>query len=646
MLKRILCGALVASMFACGSDIAVEFFPQIDYTIAGQNKNDHEFFPDTTGGQQPQHVNILIVNSGKGDLTITDIAWKSQNAFLSMNYPSLQPSFPLTLKENGSLQLTVDFKPDPNIEDNRGGRIEISHSDKDKTENPIVMTFTIRESGCKIELDTTKYTYVNPSKHNPPEACFKFGNVGTAECEFKDAYMGTATPYYTVTKVPNKGTKIPALGTGKNPKNNPMKLEACVRLTPESPDKDYTSSLVIETSDKTNSKRKIALGVKWEAANVFKYTSDHPTGDLIYDFSGVTVGTKTRCLNVYNEGPAGYLVNTVEVVAYKDTDQSAAEEQYTPELFKLNTVTGEQDAIKTPFSVNAGKTLDICITFKYPNDQSDPVKARVLVTYSQANIPDKVEFPIVAGKCDTPQALFAPAKTPLWMMAAVGGSAKSTLLVANQSCAPLTIIKACVTQTTGVGVKDICGAANLASAHFKIASNVGLTTVEPWSIKPIEIEFAPPNEKYKNVHHLINVLYCSGPFSGNECKGDGAVTRALNITGHVAADTKVPTLKLAIAEGNTTVVGAPIKIEAIAEEGQFPISQYGAYLWQLRKRPKGSKVWLTAEFQVTDEAWLTIKPDAEGDYELIGTVQSVDPQTPSNIAWSEQVALTIKVTAK
>lgn len=645
MIRKSLTLFAVVAMFSCGSEQSVEFFPQIDYTIAGQPKNTHEFFPDTTGGQQPQSVNILVRNSGKGDLVIKSVQWKSQNPFLSVGFPAGKPGFPLTLKENGSLVLEVDFKPDPNIEDNRGGRLEITHSDKDKGENPIIMTFSIRQAGCKIELDTTSYTFINPSKHNPPEACFKFGNVGNAECEFVDAFMGTATPYYTVTKTPNQGTKIGPLGGNDNPKNNPKKLEACVRLKPEAPDKDYQSSLVIKTSDKSNPQRKIALDVKWEKANVFKYTSDHPNGDLVYDFQTVTGGAKSRCLNVYNEGPAGYVVNTVEVKAYKETEQTAAEAMYKPELFKLNTVTGNKDKVTPEFSVNAGKSLDICIKFTYPTDNSAPVKARVLVTYSQANVPDKVEFPIVAGKCETPQAVFAPAKTPLWLMAGVGKTAKGSLLVANQSCAPLTIIKACVTQTTSVGSKDICAQQNLVSPHFKIGTNVGLKTVSPWSIMPIDVDFTPPNEKYKNVHHLVNIMYCSGPFEGSECKGGGAVTRTLNVTGHISTETKQPTLKLALTE-DTALVGAPVKIEAIAEEGQYPIGKYGAFLWMLRSRPKGSKVWLTGDFQVSDEPWITIKPDVVGEYEVVAAVQSVDGQSATKLAWSEQIAIKFSATKK
>ena len=638
-----------AVLTGCGSEASLEEKPQIEYTIAGQAKTSHKFFADTTGGQLTQQVKVLVRNSGRGPLKIESIKFKTQNDFMKMRFPKGNPSFPLTLAENESILVHVNFTPSPDIEDNRAGRMEITHNDEDFTSNPIQLTFSVQLAGARISLHTTSYTFINPSKHNPPEACFKFGNTGNAPLKYEDAQMGTATPYYAITKTPNAGDTIPALGDAGNPKNTPKTLEVCVRLKPESPDKDYGSSLVIKTSDKNNSAAKIVLNAKWEASNVFKFTSDHPKGELIYDFTGVTAGTKTRCVNVYNEGPAGFLINTVEVVAYNDKEQNAAKQQYVPELYKTD-LKGDKVKVGLPFSVNASKSLDICMTFTYPTDGTEPIKARTLVTYVQANVADKVEFPILSGKCDTPQAVFAPASRPLWLRAEVGKSGTGKFFLANQSCAPLTIIKACVTQTAGVGIKDPCAQANIQSVHFKVKTNTGLKTIDPWGILPIEIEFAPPNEKFKNVHHLLNVTYCAGPFKANACGGGGTVNAVLNLDGYIGKNDKTegvlsPTLKLAVAENQKATVGAPLKLEAIGKEGSYPIASSGGYLWMLSKRPKGSKLWLTSDFQVSNEPWMTIKPDAAGEYEITGAVQTFDTQTPSNLAWSDQVALTFKVAA-
>ena len=227
-------------------------------------------------------------------------------------------------------------------------------------------------------------------------------------------------------------------------------------------------------------------------------------------------------------------------------------------------------------------------------------------------------------------------------MGDIDKSEKATVVVANQSCAPLTIIKGCVTQTSGVGIKDPCQQANLTSAHFKIQTDISLKTIPPWGLLPVEVEFAPPSAKYKNVNHLMNITYCAGPFADSKCGGGGAINRPLNVTGYVGKDVKRPTLKLVIAEGSDKKVGEPLKIEAVATEGDFPINQFGGYLWFLKSRPAASKLWLSGDLQVSDEPWVTIKPDAAGKYELVGVTQSVKEGT-STVAWSTQTVLTIDV---
>lgn len=632
---------------SCGSDQTLTLPPQVEVTIDGQNKTAYEFKPDQTRGQIGQKISVLIKNTGGGPLSLTNINFKTQNVFLSLGYPKAKPSYPFELVENASVQLDIRYQPDPNIENASPGVLEISHNDADKP-SPIKLTFTIAQTGARIDLQEKSHTFINPSKFNPPTQCFGFGNKGNAALEFKGASFGTATAFYTITSQPNVGDTISATGEADNPKNNPKLLKVCVRLTPGSTELDYQTQLIIETSDKTNSKAKVLLDARWEKTNVFKISSDHPQGLHAYDFTGVTGGSKTRCLNVYNEGPAGWLLNTVEIVAHNSAEQSAADAQYSVELNKIVIVDSKPTSEKvngTPFSVNASKSLNICLTYTVPNDSSAPVQAFVRWNYSQANVPDKAEFPVISGACDTPLPVFGPSATPLWQLATVSTSSKATVVIANQSCAPLTIMKGCVTQASAPGTPDPCQVPQIASQHFKLPTDITLKTIPAWGLMAIEVEFVPPNANYKNVNHLLNILYCSGPFdsSTSTCGGGGLVNRPINIGGHIGDDVKRPDLKLAIAEGSETKVGSPLKIDALATAGDYPISEYGGYLWMLKSRPAGSKTWLSSDLQVTDEPWITIKPDVEGKYELVGATQSVKTGT-SDIAWSTQVLLELNVT--
>ena len=112
---------------ACGSETTIEMFPQIDVTIDAQpSKTLHEFAADTTGGQLTSEAVVRIRNSGRGDLILSEVAFVSQNKYIKDSWPAGKPTFPKALKEGEILTVKVQFKPDPNDEDNGGAIMTIS----------------------------------------------------------------------------------------------------------------------------------------------------------------------------------------------------------------------------------------------------------------------------------------------------------------------------------------------------------------------------------------------------------------------------------------------------------------------------------------------------------------------------------------
>lgn len=638
--------ATMLGAIGCGSEAALETFPQIEYTVEGQSgRKVWEFSPDTTGGQLTMQAKVLVLNSGEGVLDLKDIKFDTTNPFLKLVYPKGKPAFPVSLDSNERIQLEVRFAPDPNIENNESAIMTIKHNDADKAD--IVVQFKIRLSGPKVDLQDKNYVFLNPSSANPPKACFKFGNKGSAPLIFKSAQMESATKVYDVIDIPNQGTTIAALGQGNNPKDNPKKLEVCVRLTPGDKDGDYDAKLIIETNDPAEKQAKITLSAKWEEDNVFKVTCATSDGSLKYDFTGVKSGIVKKCCNIYNEGPSGLLVSKVEVAALESTKQDIADATFGYLLYRTNSQTGEQEKVSLPRSISKGKSLDFCVEYIYPNDNKS-TNAELVVNYSQANVAASLQLPVLAGNCDTPDLLAGPGNSPLWMQTKLGEKATKTLTLANQSCAPMQILQVCTTQvaTTGGGGNP-CDDATLQSAHFGLTKEIGLSSVKPWTMLPVEVKFEPPNEKYKTIEHFLNVVYCPGAWSGDKCSEEVA-TRTINLTGVVDADAtkliKLPTLKLAAFNDQKPVVGQPFKIEAAATQGNdWPIGKYGAYLWVLADRPAGSTLWISNDFQSTDSPSLTINPDRKGKYTIIGQVQAVDEANQSNLVWSEQVKFTFEV---
>jgi hypothetical protein len=263
----------------------------------------------------------------------------------------------------------------------------------------------------------------------------------------------------------------------------------------------------------------------------------------------------------------------------------------------------------------------------------------MVVRYSQANTPNVVQIPVLVGKCDTPNLVVGPGLSPVWLQAKLGDTGKGKLILSNQSCAPLKIVTACATKAAGGAMlTNVCDNQNLSSNHFKLKDDIALKTIGGWEFFPISIDFTPPDEKYSDVNHYLNIIYCSGLWTSDQCEGGALVKSVINLTGYVGDGLTLPSLKLAPFADNEAKVGQPFSVEASTTAGTFPVGQYGAYLWFISKRPAGSKLWLSTEFQTTDEPMVTINPDVPGDYELIGVVQSVDANDSSKLAWSQQVA--------
>ena len=646
VLLSVLTAAALVSVSGCGSKNELTLFPQVDYTVEGQsNRKVWEFAPDTTGGQLTFQAKVLVLNSGEGALVLSDIKFDTQNTFLKLVYPKGKPSFPVSLASNERLQVEVRFTPDPNIENNEPATLTIKHNDAQKSD--IVIQFKILASGPRINLQDKNYVFLNPSSANPPKACFKFGNKGSAPLIFKSAQMESATKVYDVIDIPNQGTSIAPLGEGNNPKDNPKTLEVCVRLTPGDKGEDYNAKLVIETNDPAEKQAKITLSAKWEEDNIFKVTCATADGSLKYDFSGVKSGIVKKCCNIYNEGPSGMLISKIEVAALESSNQEVADAIFGAKMYKTNAQTGDQSVVPTPFSISKDKSLDFCVEYIFPNDNKT-TNGELVIHYSQANVGASLQLPVLAGTCDTPDLLVGPGNSPLWMQTKLGEKAIKTVTLVNQSCAPLQILQVCTTQvaTTGSGGNP-CDNATLQSAHFGLNKEIGLTSVKAWATLPIDVKFEPPNEKYKTINHFLNIVYCPGAWTGDKCS-DAVVARTINLTGMVDADaTKLaplPKLKLAAFNDQKAIVGQPFKIEAAATPGDaWPIGKYGAYLWVLAERPVGSTLWISNDFQSTDVPFLTINPDKKGTYVIVGQAQAVDEANQSNLAWSEQVKFTFDV---
>lgn len=637
---------LASSLMGCGSDSTLTLPQHIEVTIEGQpGKTDWEFSPDLSGGQLSQQATVRIRNTGEEDLVISAVDFISQNEFIKASWPGGKPSMPLTLTAGKIQSIDIQYKPDPNIPDDGIAAMVIKHNDQDKAE--IKLEFSVRKQGAVINLQQTSLTFLNQSKAAPQPQCAYFGNKGNAPLVFKKAYLATATPYYKITETPNEGDSIAALGEAGNPKDKPTTLRVCVNLTPEALDADYNSKIILETNDTSNPKATVVLSAKWETDNKYQVTCNSADGKIKYDFTGVTSGSTERCCTVYNEGPSPFLVLDVEVKALDAAKQAIADDTYSTTLYVLDEF-GDDKVVTPKRSFSAAKSMKFCVAYQYPVD-GKTTSAEAIIRFQQAKIPDTVQIPVIAGTCDTPDVVYGPGNIGLWMDAAVGAKATREIILANQSCAPMQIIQVCTAQVPGGTAQSPCSNANLQSTHFKLDKEIGLSTVEPWALTAIKVNFEPPDNAYTEIEHYLHVIYCGGKWDGVKCS-EPPVSSVLNLNGRVNnVDDKpvLPTLKLVTPETEAAKAGVPYKIEAAVTVGDWPIGEYGAYLWFVAARPAGSTFWISTDFQSSNEPWINIKPDAPGKYRIIGAVQVIeeqaDPKKAARIAWSPQASIEVEV---
>jgi hypothetical protein len=645
---------VVTLVVGCGSDAAVVVEPAVSVTVNGiamtGTTASHNFAPDTTRGQISQSVEVAILNSDDLDpLTIESITWTNDNEFIGFEYSgSFKPiatDFPL-VREVGStsLRIRATYQPNADIVDKATETLTIRTNAQGSEE--LVITFGIEESGPKIQLDQASYVFKNPSASLPPTQCFKWTNIGQAPLIFDSALLDPPSAFYEVVSTPNNGDFLSPYGSAPNPISNPAKQEICVRLTPSTADPtgvDYDTKLVVKTNDPVQGSALISLSVEWSLDNKFVLTCTDATGNLVYDFSAQQGGCGSKVCNVQNLGPEPFKVNAVEIEAYASLEQDAVWTKEGGGMFSVAVEKISGDEVTSfPFAFPKNQSRNFKVTYCVPNEGGGK-NAELVISYSQANKPDDVRIPINASSCQTPAVAYAPALSAgsLWLRADVGSESEGTVAVSNQSCAPLQVIKACTEDKAPTAASKACSGGN-DSAAFALTGAVGLQAIAPWTVLPVGIKFAPQNNTFVSLNHFLNVVYCPGTWDGEACDGELAFL-SINLEGSLDADVELPTV--AINSPIAPKLGEKVTLTAAAQQGTYPLSENGGFLWMVLDRPAGSGVWFSADKQLTTPPEITFVPDVAGSYTIGVAVQSFDPSSLAE-AWSLQATSTFEISAE
>ncbi len=645
------CG-IVAS--ACGgTTVGIDSNPEISVLVDGQKLSDNtcaHFGPDDTDGVIKQTKKLSITNTGnQGTLCINKITFTpSATKLMSIAYgpktvdASACPGALASLAPGKSLLATITYAPSPGLKDS--ATLSIDHNDYKDTGKYTNMCFDISAEGPKIRRDTTDVVFVNPKASSPLNRCAVIGNDGPAPLVFaKLAEIMPASPEYKITSQPNVGDSIAAMGSTENPVNNKATVKICITMTPDTnPDNDQVV-LHVYTNDPAMPDASINLLTKYENASSFTVTcqGNDPT-QIEYNFLGAGQGT-TRTCNVHNDGPNPWAWNNAPtIVAIAPSTQADVDAVYALSMQKN---AKERAKPYTAGSVAAGQSVDYTITYTPPTNGLPPPSAKLEIPYKQEpDIARVLPITILSATCDTPTLVFAPDQ--FWLYAENGKKATGHIVLSNQSCATLDILKACVNNgNSNPPGSDPCASAQYASKYHGLVTAVGAGSIGPSSTSNaanglfgIDIEFHPPDDNKINADDLLHVVYCvTGSVAGGDCKA-GAQT--INLRGNTTAGLTLPTATLAV-DTATPMSGKPVAVSATLVEGSYPNGK--SWRWSLVDRPAGAKAWIDDNGQQTTDPSTSFVPDAKGKYTVQGMGLTVDATDPNKVLWTPPTTVTFTV---
>lgn len=627
-----------------------------------------KFSSDDTAGQLSQTRTITISN-GSSDGSIlcvkTPIFTAGANKLYKMEMGkavapasgqcldkaagAAVPGVFTALAQNQSFTITVTYTGSPGLSDTA----KLALISNGTSGDPFAYTstdlcFGIGTIGPRLTLDAQELIFHNATPSSPQEQCIGAGNAGDEPLCFDSAYFAQPNSQYAVSKQPSKGDCIPARGDAKNPVVSPMEWKICVRYTPDSTVGNEQLQLNLKTNDANAKIATIALDAVTDLLGNYKVTCKNSSGALMYDFIGMTSGVKEATCTVTNLGPASFSLNAfAEIAAVGPFPQ----EGNISSIYALTELTVGGSALTGPvFAFKAGNSLDFIVKLTYPGDGSLPPQAQLIITFSQMpKGADKLYLPIAVGSGNWPALSYGPSS--LWQQAAVGASATASVILANQSPAPLQLLDACILPQTAVvdPAKDPCGA-NAASKYTTITPAFALKTLAPWQLYPLEIVFAPTDDKQMTRTELLHITWCMTQWDGSKCMpsangGSGLRVQSIGLGGN-AEKMALPALMLPADNPAYThaVAGQPLTITGQFDTGTgYPACQN--FAWTLKSRPAGSMAWKTPSEQNTADANYTFVPDIPGDYTILAMGQACNAPDQTKLAWSKQVELTVKVGA-
>lgn len=607
---------------ACGSDATLDVPADLQWSIEGQHTDLWLFESDASGGQLTQDARVTLLNAGGSTLRIESVQWLGGHPHMGLQALDVVSAWPHELAAGKSLNLRVRYVPVFGESAIGEATLRVRWGDE-----ALVLRFGVRPQGAKGCLDSSELTFINPTTA-PATRCLRLSNCGDVPFAVGAAFIAPVSASWKVTTAPVVGTVLPAPDLSP-PDPAPGAVakhmaEYCVTLQGAQPGDLLDGSLLLDVDLPSRKRFKVPLKVSWLINNNFSLSCDGATTGLRFDLEGADPGAEAKC-TLHNLGQAPFKVSAMQIEAYHSGDTADVQAGF--EVRAENQATGS--SLQAPFALAAGAER----TFIVRSLRPAAVQARnpeLVIRFVHGLVPDALRIPVSAGDCGRPTAVLSGSSHGLWLGGAAGVHVPAQLSLANQGCAPLRVVTACVVPSSAPLQADPCVAA-VTDGPWRLLGDNPAAQVPAWGLMLLPVRFIAPAGGLAEADAQLRLVYCDGLWQQETCSGELA-TVAVALRGRRDGGAGPGTLALTASEGH---VGQPLHVTAKAA-GAAPDD----FQWRVQQRPAGAGALISPQHEVDLAPWTTFVPDVAGTW-VIAASARIWSSSPT--AWSTAAPVTLSV---
>lgn len=550
-------------------------------------------------------IKIELENKGEAPLRIDALVFQSETKQIALDWYDPEPAaadYPLMLQPFQTLTVAAVWTTKPTLEGQAIATLTV-HSN-DPKHPTLQLTVATPCLDAKAALTKPLVQIENAAPFQGKVACTALQNIGCKPLTVSEVVLQTDEGAWQIVQAPAAGTTIGVYGGGDNPSASPVALPICVRYEPPT-ESQQAAPVTVKVFAQGASAQTVSASFQavWTPPSSYTLACG---GAQKLDLGAGPPGTKASC-KLQNHGPAPLLIAEFGL---QPADGGVTEAQLAKSYAAAIVQGGPQQA---PYTLEKGGVVELQVHWLA---NESPPAASLRVVLAQQGDTDEVWIPAQAGGCDEAKLVYGPA--PPMFQASPGGSHEVVLTLANQSCAPLSIVEGCLT-SFAVSQQDACVSGGPSDEYALVGGSL-TQTLPPYGMATLKVRFTPSSSSGKPHYGQLHQYWCRGVVNGSFCSGK-VEKLSIPLEGTTKAGLIAATATAKPVAG--AKVGKTANLVATIQKGNLPIALTGAYRWLVTGRPQGSSLWFDAD--ITDGAARDVAFDLPGTYNVAMRLLSGQP---------------------